>query len=144
MHFAADQETIETTFRIIVSANHLSLDGAVAEMSEVYESFHERTGATRCDGTIKFPTRAQCDQERSSFGFWWPSVSNFVFQQYGERNEKLSQQDKLRKCCMDAEFLSVVENRQYFMTKDIGDLTQFHSVACRENTLPRKDEASQP
>ena len=30
------------------------------------------------------------------------------------------------------------------MTKDAGDLTQFHAVACREYTLPREDEASQP
>ena len=34
-------------------------------------------GATRCDGTIKFLTRAQCDQDRSSFGLRWPSVSRF-------------------------------------------------------------------
>ena len=30
------------------------------------------------------------------------------------------------------------------MNKDTGDLTQFHAVACREYTLPRDDEASQP
>ena len=30
------------------------------------------------------------------------------------------------------------------MTKDTGDLTQFDTVACREYTLPREDEASQP
>ena len=29
------------------------------------------------------------------------------------------------------------------MTKDTGDLSQFHAVACREYTLP-KEEASQP
>ena len=45
--------------------------------------------------------------------------------------------------CVDAGFLSVVEIGQYFMTKDIGDLTQFHAVACREYT-PRDDETSQP
>ena len=45
---------------------------------------------------------------------------------------------------MDAGFLSVVENGQYFMTKDTGDLTQFHAVACREYILPRDDETSQP
>ena len=45
---------------------------------------------------------------------------------------------------MDAGFLSVVENGQYLMTKDTGDLTQFHAVACREYTLPRDDGASQP
>ena len=30
------------------------------------------------------------------------------------------------------------------MTKDTGDLTQFNTVACREYTLPREEEASQP
>ena len=41
-------------------------------------------------------------------------------------------------------FLSVVENGQYFLTKDTADLSQFHAVACREYTLPREEEASQP
>ena len=45
---------------------------------------------------------------------------------------------------MDAGFLSVVENGKYVMTKDTGDLTQFNTVACREYTLPREEEASQP
>ena len=45
---------------------------------------------------------------------------------------------------MDAGVLGVVENGQYFMTKDTGDFTQFHAVACREYTLPREDAASQP
>ena len=31
-----------------------------------------------------------------------------------------------------------------FITKDTGDLTQFHAVACREYTLPREDGSSQP
>ena len=50
-------------------------------------------------------------------------------QQYEERIESLTQQDKVSKLCMDAGFLSVVENGQYFMTKDTGDFTQFHAVA---------------
>ena len=37
-----------------------------------------------------------------------------------------------------------VDIGQYFMTKDTGDLTQFHAVACREYTLPREEGASQP
>ena len=44
IHYAADQETIETIFRINVFANQLSLYGAVAEMCEDYETLHERTG----------------------------------------------------------------------------------------------------
>ena len=43
IHYAADQESIETIFRIIVSANQLSLYEAVAEICEEHESLHERT-----------------------------------------------------------------------------------------------------
>ena len=54
----------------------------------------------------------------------------------------LSQENKVSKFCMDAGFISVVEIGQYFMTKDTGE--QFFAKACREYTLPRSDESSQP
>ena len=39
---------------------------------------------------------------------------------------------------MDAGFVHVVEVRQYFMTKDTGEFSQFtEPVTCREYTLPR-------
>ena len=44
IHCTADQETIETIFRIIVFANQLSLYGAVANMCEECESMHDRSG----------------------------------------------------------------------------------------------------
>ena len=56
--------------------------------------------------------------------------------------ERLSQQDKVSKFCMNAGFLSVVEIGQYFVTKDNGE--QFYAMACREYTLPRNDGSSQP
>ena len=121
IHFAADQETIETIFRIIVSANQLSLYGAVAEICEEYESLHERTerpvvmGQSIVLSAIKTEVPLDSDD---------PANQNFLLQQCGERIEKLSQQDKLSKFCMDAGFLNVVEIGQYFMTKDTGDLTQ--------------------
>ena len=63
---------------------------------------------------------------------------------YGERIEKLSQQDRLSKCCTDAGSLNVVEIGQYFMTKDTAEFSQFtDAVACREYTVPRDEEASQ-
>ena len=131
-------------FRIIVSANQLRLYGAVSEMCEEYESLHERTERPVVMGhsssslvlsVIKTEVPLDCD---------YPANQDLLLQQYGERIEKLSQQDKLSKFCMDAGFLNVVENGQYFMTKDTGDLTQFHAVACREYTLPREEQASQP
>ena len=144
VHFAADQETIDTIFRITVSANQLSLYGAVAEIREEYETLHERKGRPVVMGqsssslvlsVIKTEVPLDCDD---------PVNQDLLLQQNEERIEKLSQQDKLSKFCVDAGFLNVVENGQCFMTKDTGYLTQFNSVACREYTLPREDEASQP
>ena len=141
IHFAADQEAIETIFRIIVTANQLSLYGAVAEMCEEYESLYKRTGRPVVMGqsivlsVIKTEGPLDCDD---------PVNQELLLQQYGERIDKLSQQDKLSNFCMDAGFLSIVENGQYFMTKDTGDLTQFNTVACRECTLPREESTSQP
>ena len=43
MDYCADQDTITTVFRTITSVNQLSLHGAVEEMCEENESFHERT-----------------------------------------------------------------------------------------------------
>ena len=44
IHCCAGFETIETVFRTIISVNQLSLYGAVAELCEEYETFHDRTG----------------------------------------------------------------------------------------------------
>ena len=44
IHYCAGQTTIETIFRMIVSANQLSLHGAIANMCEEYESLHDRSG----------------------------------------------------------------------------------------------------
>ena len=70
---------------------------------------------------------------------------DLLLQRYGERIEKLSQQDKFRKFCMDAGFLNVVEIGQYFMTKDTAEFSQFtDAVACLEYILPRDEGASEP
>ena len=46
---------------------------------------------------------------------------------------------------MDAGFLNVVEIGQHFMTKDTAEFSQFtDAVACREYTLPRDEETSEP
>ena len=63
-------------------------------------------------------------------------------QRYQERVERLSQQDRVIKFCIDAGFLTTVEVGQYFMTKDTEEFTD--SVACREYTLPRDEKSSDP
>ena len=74
-----------------------------------------------------------------------PAHEEFLLQRYGERIEKLSQQDRLSKSCTDAGFLTTVEVGQYFMTKDTEEFSQFtESEACREYKLPRDEDTSEP
>ena len=143
IHSPADLETVETIFRIIVSANQLSLYGAVAKICEEYESLHERTVRPVVMGQSSSSLMLSAIKTEVLLDSDDPACKNFLLQQE-ERIERLSQQDKLSKFCMDAGFLNVVENGQYFTKKDTGDLTQFHAVACREYTLPREEAASQP
>ena len=111
IHFAGVQETIETIFPIIVSANQLSLHGAVAEMCEEYETLHDRSGrpdVVMGQSIVLSAIKTEVHLENDD-----PAYQNFLSQQYEERIERLSQQDRLSKFCMDAGFLSVVENGQY-------------------------------
>ena len=140
IHFAADQETIETIFRIIVFANQLSLYGAVANMCEEFESLHDRSGQPDMvmgQSIVLSEIEAEVLLENDI-----PSHQNLLLQHYEERIEMLSQENKVSKFCMDAGFILVVEIGQYFMTKDSGE--QFFARACREYTLPRNDGSSQP
>ena len=127
-------------FRIIAFANPLSLYGAVANMCEEYESFHDRSGQLDVligQSIVLSEIKAEVPLENDD-----PAYQNFLLQRYEERIKLLSQGNKVSKFCMNAGFLSVVEVGQYFMTEDIG--VQFFARACREYTLPRNDESSQP
>ena len=140
IHFAADQETKETIFRIIVFANQLSLYGAVANMCEEFESHQDRSGQPDVlmgQSIVLSEIKAEVPLDNDI-----PSHQNILWQRYEERIELLSQENKVSKCCMDAGFLSVFGIGQYFMTKDTEE--QFFARACREYTLPRSDESSQP
>ena len=44
IHFCADEGTIETVFRTIVSIKQLNIYGAIPELCEEYKSCHVRTG----------------------------------------------------------------------------------------------------
>ena len=44
IHFAADQDTVDTIYRIILSVNQLSIYGAVAAVCEEFEDHRDRTG----------------------------------------------------------------------------------------------------
>ena len=91
IHFAADQETIESISRTIVSANQLSLYGAVANMCEECESLHDRSeqpdmvmGQSLVLSEIKTEVPSENDE---------PAYQNFLLRRYEERIKSLY------KCC---------------------------------------------
>ena len=88
-------ETITTVFRTITSVNQLSLYGAVAEMCEECESYHagrpvvgEQSSSSFVPNVIKTSVPLNNDD---------PAQREFLLQRYGERIEKLSQQDRQKK-----------------------------------------------
>ena len=94
-------------FRIIVSANQLSLYGAVANMCEESESLHDRSGqpdVVMGQSIVLSEIKAEVPLENDD-----PAHHNFLLQRYEERIKSLSHTDRVSKFCMDAGFLSVVE-----------------------------------
>ena len=139
IHFSADQDTVDTIYRIILSVNQLSVCGAVAAICEEFEGQQDRTeepvilmGQSIVLGEVKAETPLQNES---------PMHDQIIWQQYIQQVESLSLENRVSKFCKEAGFMRVVEVGQYFVTKDTS---QFNSVACREYTLPRDDQASQP
>ena len=135
IHFAADKETIETVFLIIISANQLSIYGAVATICEEFEAHQDRSGEPDVlmgQSIVLGEIKAEIPSQNEN-----PSNHQILWQQYMERIDSHSPESKVSRFCMEAGFIRVVEVGQYFMTKDTGDFRQIRSVACREYTLHR-------
>ena len=143
--FCADGGTIETVFRTIIFVNQLSTYGAVSDLCEEYKTCQVRTRRPVLAGQsdplfvaasllTKAPTTSTDDP-----------VQEDLLQKYQERMERLSQQSRVIKICIDAGFFTTVGVGQLFLTKDTEEFSQFtKSVACREYTLPKDEKSSDP
>ena len=138
-HFTADQDAIDTIYRIILSVNQLSVYGAVATVCEEFESHQDRSGQPEIlmgQSIVLGEVKAEVPLQNKN-----PMNDQIIWQQYIQQVESLSPENKVGKFCKEAGFMRVVEVGQYFVTKNTGNLTHFRSVACREYTLPRDDPA---
>ena len=141
IHFAADGDTIDTIYRIILSVNQLSIYGAVAAVCEEVESHQDGSGEPEIlmgQSIVLGEIKAEAPLRSEN-----PMNDQIIWQQYIQQVESLSPENKVSKFCKEAGFIRVVEVGQYFVTKDTGSLRQFRSIACREYTLPRDDPSSQ-
>ena len=141
IHFAADYPSIDTVFRIIISANQLSIYGAVAALCEEFESHQDGSGEPEIlmgQSIVLGEVKAEAPLQNEN-----PMNDQIIWQQYIQQVESLSLENKVGEFSKEAGFVRVVEVGQYFVTKDTGNLRQFRSVACREYTLPRDDPTSE-
>ena len=133
IHFTADQDTVDTIYRIILSVNQLSVYGAVAAVCDEYEGHQDSTGQpvilmgqSIVLGEIKAEIPVHGEEPRDD---------QIILEQYFQQVESLSPENRLSKFCKEAGFMRVVEVGQYFVTRNAGEFQ--HTVACREYTLPR-------
>ena len=138
--FCADGGTIETVLRIVIFVYEPSIYGAVSDLCDECSACQARTGRPVLGGQsdplfvptsllTKTPTLSTDDPAQED-----------LLQKNQERVERLSQQNRVIKICIDAGFLKTVEVGQYFMTKDTDEFLQStEPVTCREDTLPRAE-----
>ena len=137
IHFSADQDTVDTIYRIILSVNQFSIYGAVAAFCDEYEGHQDSTGQpvilvgqSIVLGEIKAEVPVH-DEE--------PREDQIILQQYVQQVESFSPENKLSKFCKEAGFMRVVEVGQYFVTRNASEFQQ--TVACREYTLPTRRQS---
>ena len=143
IHFAANERTIETIFRIIISVNQLSIYGAVAVTCEEFEKHQDRSGEPEVlmgQPTAHGETKAVTPLQNMK------TIPNIKF--YGNSTWNRSNRFHKKAKCVDSawkqDLCVLLKWDKYFITKDTGDFKRFRSGACREYTLPRDDPASQP
>ena len=132
-HFTADQDTVDTIYRIILSVNQLSIYGAVAAICEEFEDHQDRTvepvilmGQSIVLGEVKAEVPVHDEDPRND---------QIIWQQYIQQIESLSPENRLSKFCKETGFMRVVEVGQYFMTKDTGDFFDNFNQWLVANTL---------
>ena len=145
IHFAADQDTIDTIYRIILSVNQLSVYGAVAAICEEFENHQDRTGEPEILmgqsivlGEVKAETPLQNEN---------PMNDQIIRQQYIQQVESLSPENKVSKFCKEAGFMRVVEVGQYFVTSrhwrletiSLSGLSRIHFVSRWSSFSTKKD-----
>ena len=139
IHFSAEPDTIDTIYRIILSANQLSIYGAVAAICEEFVGQPDNTGEPvilEGQSIVLGEVKAEAPALEE------PEDSNILLRKYFQQVQRLSPENRLSKFCKEAGFMSVVEVGQYFVTRNASEFL-LRSVACREYTLPRDDPASE-
>ena len=92
-------------------------------MCEEFESLQDRSGEPEIlmgQSIVLGEVKAEDPLQNEN-----PMNDQIIWQQYIQRIESLSPENKVGKFCKEAGFMRVVEVGQYFVTKDTGSLRHF-------------------
>ena len=120
IHFCADEGTIETVFRTIISGNQLSIYGTVSDLCQEYKACHVRT--------VRLVMRGQSDPLFVPTSWLMKTLTlstddpaqELLLQKQQERVERLSQRNRVIKLCTDAGFLTTVDVGQFTIYRISG------------------------
>ena len=132
-HFNGSEDIIELLLRTEISANQLSVCGAVADLCN--ESPKDLGAPGKPEAldhleTMEIPTGPSIAETHTN-----EQQQGNLVQGYERKFEQLSDDQKLSKLCSDAG-LKIVELGQYFFTLDTQEGNEMQHL-CRENTMPR-------
>ena len=140
INFSADTDTVDTTYRIILSVNQLSIYGAVAAICDEYDDQPDSMGEpVILEGESFVLGKIKAEVPVQDKGL---EDAKILLQNYYQQVNSLSPENRLDKFCKEAGFMSVVEVGQYFVTRNVSEFV--HAVACHEYTHPRADPACKP
>ena len=133
MHFNGSHENIELLPRTVISANQISINGAIADLcNEVPKGVRTPVKPAAPDHLEK--TEVPTDLSTAENSTNAQQRRNLV-QEYERKFEQLSEDQKLSKLCSDAG-LKLVKKGQYFCTLETEDGKQM------QHFMQRKHDAS--
>ena len=136
IHFNGSEPNVEFILRAIVSANQLSVYGAVADLCRELSKDTMASGKPEAHyllETTEIPTEPPTADFRTD-----EQRRGRMLQEYEQKFEQLSDNQQLSKICSDTG-LKTVERGQYITTLDTAEGRSGMVHLCREYTLPRSD-----
>ena len=114
IHFNGSEETVELILRIVISANQLSIYGAVVDLCEEFDpDSRNQTERGICESLViptEIPNTDAISQSSTSLAQW------DLLQEYERKFAELLDDQKLLKLCSDAGFSDEIEKGQLFIT----------------------------
>ena len=136
IHFNGSSEHVELLLRMAISANQLSVYGAVADLCRELSKDTTASGKLQAHDpleTMKMPIDPPTADPRTD-----ELRRGNLLQEYEQKFEQLSDNQKLSKLCSNGS-LKTIERGQYFITLDTTQGPSGMVHLCREYMLPRND-----